>query len=551
MRRFGIAAAIAIISASFSVLISYALLGGPRGGGAQEKVTIIAKPAPLYRDKAVLHPAEDQYITETIHLPLSTFVDHSVMNHGAALGSGAIEAIGGRLIIVDTYGKFFRYQNGVVEDNALPELPMHVAEFQDKSGRVFNSWSMRTHDLKRDPKTDYIYASYERYELSRNLTHFEISRLLVDVDGRAVGRDWEIVFSSPDIPAAPGGQIFADDGSGMLAFSGDDLFFNIGAYNLPTSRLDIPYPQDETSVFGKTFKINIVTHQLTLVSKGHRNSEGLVVTSKGEVWATEHGPRGGDKLNVILQGGNYGYPYEGYSFGTDYHQYDAAETGKKFTKDNIVQPLIYSARTGTAAPREFIAPIFSWVPSIAPSSIIELSSFNSMWDGDFLVGTLKAQSLYRVKIVDHKVMFVEPILINHRIRDILNLQGQIVLWTDDGALVFLSVADDLLKTERLGTEPLYGDPQFANCTVCHSLSDRNPKPWAPSLAGVFGRKIAGSSFANYSEALKKTDGVWDEDTLAAFLTSPSKFAPGTTMSDVPLDSDLIVHIVEALKAQRH
>ena len=74
--------------------------------------------------------------------------------------------MGGQLIVLDTFGHFFGYRNGVVEANFLPDLPMRVDEFAAHSGRPFNSASIRSHDLRRDPRSNYLYViAHPRHEL--------------------------------------------------------------------------------------------------------------------------------------------------------------------------------------------------------------------------------------------------------------------------------------------------------------------------------------------------------------------------------------------------
>lgn len=74
-----------------------------------------------------------------------------------------------------------------------------------------------------------------------------------------------------------------------------------------------------------------------------------------------------------------------------------------------------------------------------------------------------------------------------------------------------------------------GQKSFAKCASCHTVTPGAPAGLGPNLAGVFGAKVAGGSFA-YSDALKGKGGTWDEATLNAWLESPSTFASGTKMS---------------------
>jgi glucose/arabinose dehydrogenase len=93
----------------------------------------------------------------------------------------------------------------------------------------------------------------------------------------------------------------------------------------------------------------------------------------GAVWESEHGPKGGDEINIITRAANYGWPF--YSLGTNY--------------DNTV---ISQGHTATG----IVAPIFSWTPSVGVSGMafITHNSFKA-WKGSLLVAALAAQKLYR------------------------------------------------------------------------------------------------------------------------------------------------------------
>src|SRR5262249_31167125 len=134
-----------------------------------------------------------------------------------------------------------------------------------------------------------------------------------------------------------------------------------------------------------------------------------------QLFSTEHGARGGDELNVIAEGSNYGWP--NVTLGTGYDSYNW-EVGRSLV--------------GTHA--EYTAPLFAWVPSIAVLQLIEVNNCHPRWDGDLLVGSLKASSLYRLRLEAGRVLYSEPIWIGQKIRDIAQtINGIIVLWTDDTA----------------------------------------------------------------------------------------------------------------------
>ena len=113
-------------------------------------------------------------------------------------------------------------------------------------------------------------------------------------------------------------------------------------------------------------------------SYGHRNPQGAVLTPDGVLWVHEHGPQGGDEINLPQAGANYGWPVV--TFGENY---GGGKIGEGLThKTGMVQPLHY------------------WVPSIAPSGMAFLTSerYGKAWQGNLFVGSLKFAYLDRVEL---------------------------------------------------------------------------------------------------------------------------------------------------------
>jgi aldose sugar dehydrogenase len=138
-------------------------------------------------------------------------------------------------------------------------------------------------------------------------------------------------------------------------------------------------------------------------SYGHRNPQGLALSPKGELWAHEHGPQGGDEINVIEPGRNYGWPVITYG-----ENYGGGQIGGGISaKDGMAQPLHY------------------WVPSIAPSGMVFLTStrYGPQWVGNLLVGSLKFGYLDRIELSSppqSKVIREHKLLadLGERIRDV-------------------------------------------------------------------------------------------------------------------------------------
>ena len=149
---------------------------------------------------------------------------------------------------------------------------------------------------------------------------------------------------------------------------------------------------------------------------GHRNAQGLAIDpASGVVFATEHGPLGGDELNVILPGMNYGWPLA--SYGLDY-------SGAQITP--------YTELPGKTSP------VAHWTPSIAPSGLaVYRGAMFPEWEGDLLLGAMSdadeaRQGLYRLDIEAGKVVAEEIYLKGERVRDVrVGPDGAIYVATED------------------------------------------------------------------------------------------------------------------------
>jgi hypothetical protein len=105
-----------------------------------------------------------------------------------------------------------------------------------------------------------------------------------------------------------GGRIARIDADQVLFSTGDHGWTGIGGYPAVS--------QDDDSTLGKVLLVNLRTHAVENFAKGIRNPQGLTIDSKQRIWETEQGPRGGDELNLLARGQNYGWPES--TYGTDY-----------------------------------------------------------------------------------------------------------------------------------------------------------------------------------------------------------------------------------------
>ena len=153
---------------------------------------------------------------------------------------------------------------------------------------------------------------------------------------------------------------------------------------------------------------------------GIRSPEGFAFASDGTLWETEHGPRGGDELNRIEKGKNYGWPL--ITHGIDY---PGGPIGEGLTaKPGLEQPVYY------------------WDPVIAPSGLaVYHGKLFPKWNGDLLAGGLRGTGVYRLTLKNNKVVSEEPLLtdLHTRIRDVrVGPDGAVYVLTEQKALLKLT-----------------------------------------------------------------------------------------------------------------
>ena len=186
-------------------------------------------------------------------------------------------------------------------------------------------------------------------------------------------------------------------GSRIVFDQDGHLFFSIG----DRGNRDVN-PQDITRDGGKIYRLNLDgsipkdnpfvdtnNAKKAIYSYGHRNPQGMVMNPKtGEVWEHEHGPQGGDEINIIKSGVNFGWPTITYGIN-----YSGTQITDKTALPDMAQPFYY------------------WVPSIAPSGMAFSSSgVYKDWEGDLFVGSLKFEYLERLVIKQNKVIQREKVL---------------------------------------------------------------------------------------------------------------------------------------------
>lgn len=170
--------------------------------------------------------------------------------------------------------------------------------------------------------------------------------------------------------------------------------------------------EDETG-HGKVIKIS-PTHEISVYAKGFRNPQGLAFNTEGQLFLSDMGPKGGDEINLVTQGQNYGWPIV--TLGTEYSGEIIGE--------------------GLHTLEGMVDPIYSWNPSIAPSGI-------TFYDQDtLLVSALAGRQLIELTLQDNKVLHEEKHLLdlNERIRDVIvTTDKKVLVISDEGSLILVKL----------------------------------------------------------------------------------------------------------------
>ncbi len=246
------------------------------------------------------------------------------------------------------------------------------------------------------------------------------------IDGATPRLDDVKVIFHQDGPLSRGNHfgcriVQTPDGNLFLTM-GDHFTYRNEAQNLANHLGKIVRIRPDGSVPPDNPFVNRTGAKPEIWSYGHRNSQGAAINPQtGKLWEHEHGPRGGDEINIPEAGKNYGWPVIGY--GIDY---DGTKIHESTQKAGMEQPIKY------------------WVPSIAPSGMaFYTGDLFPSWRGSLFVGALAGQILVRLELKGNTVGSEERLLrtLNERIRDVrMGPDGALWLATDNSAGRILRLA---------------------------------------------------------------------------------------------------------------
>jgi glucose/arabinose dehydrogenase len=202
-------------------------------------------------------------------------------------------------------------------------------------------------------------------------------------------------------------------GGRILFLNNEEILFSMGNAEIWTGS-ELSSPRRDLGVI---LRINLRNQNITRVSSGHRNPQGLC-TLNGDIFSSEQGPDGGDEINKILEGKNYGWPYETYGWPYNKETYNRQYTFGSHSK--------------------YEQPIFAWIPSIAAGDLKCIKHRINDGQTELWLATLRDKSLRRLLITSvGNVVIDERIPVGYRVRDIAIKETSNVytLLTDDGVII--------------------------------------------------------------------------------------------------------------------
>lgn len=286
----------------------------------------------------------------------------------------------GRLLVTEKAGELRVIRGGKLTEKSISGLP-----------EIWHHGQGGLLDIALHPnfkENSLVYLSYAYKLPNKSLGSTAVLRARLVEDSL---HDVEVIYQAK--PSTSAGHHFGS----RLAFDAEKfLYFSIGDRGERET-----FPQDVTQDGGKIYRlhddgtipksnpfVSTSSAKGAIFSYGHRNPQGLAIDPRdGSLWSHEHGPKGGDELNLIQAGKNYGWPL--ISYGRNY-------SGTSFT-DFVAKPGMEQPKT-------------HWTPSIAPCgmSFIQGDRYPG-WEGSLVLGSLKFGYLVRVSIKDSKVTEQEKI----------------------------------------------------------------------------------------------------------------------------------------------
>ena len=343
--------------------------------------------------------------------------------HDISPGSGYIDFYEGNIIVLSSRGILAFKKNLDNDEINFKQIKNNIDDFIGiKQFSKLNKYSLKdlllfnekiyvsyTEEIKEDCwNTSALYGNinYESIEFKKLFSSKECVHSKNNIDG-----EWE--------PHQSGGRI--------VPFDDNHVLFSVGEYRVRY------LAQKKESVFGKIIKININNSNYEIISMGHRNPQGLYFDKENNfILETEHGPKGGDEINLIevnkigkdkIQ--NYGWAISSYgehnSLRFRYGDTDEEKLKKKYEKYPLYKSHIKYG---------FIEPLKAYVPSIGISEIVKIGK------NRYVHGSMKDKSIYFFELNEQKqIINLNRVEVFERVRDLRFNNNQLYLFMENTASI--------------------------------------------------------------------------------------------------------------------
>ena len=302
------------------------------------------------------------------------------------------------MVLTKTGKKLSKFIPGS-EESTLESNPKNVVYCKDLTG-VKDSLLIN----------NALFVAYTVWDDQFNGVRLAVSEFELDKNTYELIFKREIYLSRPAIKE----PILGHQVGGKLAIGENDntLYLSIGDFSKPER------VQDNTTSIGKVIRIDLKRLNAEVFASGLRSPSGglLFDRESNELWLTEHGPRGGDEINLIKRNKNYGWPIV--SYGTIYERDGMGNYyGNKFNSHEGYEK-----------------PIMTFLPSIGIGPIAKYAGTgkNDYWDNNYFFAGMGSRILYRAKKEGTTLVYAEPVLTGYRIRALkIDPQGFFYIRTDD------------------------------------------------------------------------------------------------------------------------
>ncbi len=319
-----------------------------------------------------------------------------------------------RVLIAERPGRLRIWQNGVLQEEPVSGLPEIWAHGQGGLMEVV------LHPQYEE--NQWIYLGYSAPGPGGGNTAISRARL----EGNRLV-DFENLFQG--MPYSSSGAHF---GCRIVFDEENHLYFTIGdrgtkenAQDLTNNNGKVNRINDDGTIPDDNPFLDEPDARPEIWTYGHRNIQGMIIHPEtGEIWTHEHGPKGGDEINIEQKGENYGWPLA--TFGRNY-------SGTIISRDTTLPGMV--------------DPVLHWTPSIAPCGLgIVTSDKYPQWNGDLLVGALAGQHIQRVQLDGENVEGTEKLLEGFaRFRDVRQAPDGFIYALTESPGLFIRITPDSSK----------------------------------------------------------------------------------------------------------